>query len=179
LYFFLYLLCNYPLILTRLINFFLQCDILYSNLMLVTINTPNVQAPFGVSLLHHLLFIQSYYQLHPLLFIQSYNQLHPLLFIQSYYQLHPLLFIQGYDQLHPLLFIQSYNQLHPLLFIQCYDQLHPLLFIQSYNQLHPLLFIQGYNQNVLEFLSFPLLLHGTRIILNSTKETIPIKIYIF
>ena len=142
-YFFLYLLCNYPLILTRLINFFLQCDMLYSNLMLVTINTPNVQAPFGVSLLHHLLFIQNYYQLHPLLFIQSYNQLHPLLFIQGY------------------------------------DQLHPLLFIQSYNQLHPLLFIQGYNQNVLEFLSFPLLLHGTRIILNSTKETIPIKIYIF
>jgi len=30
--------------------------------MLATINTPKVQAPFGVSLLHHVLIIQGYNQ---------------------------------------------------------------------------------------------------------------------
>jgi hypothetical protein len=32
--------------------------------MLATINTPKVQAPFGVSLLHPVLIIQGYYQIY-------------------------------------------------------------------------------------------------------------------
>ena len=32
--------------------------------MLATINTPKVQAPFGVSLLHPVLIIQDYYQIY-------------------------------------------------------------------------------------------------------------------
>ena len=73
-FFFLKVICNSLLLLKSLpiniincIKFYVNCFFFFNNViyfiqMLATINTPKVQAPFGVSLLHLVLIIQGYNQ---------------------------------------------------------------------------------------------------------------------